>query len=162
MDADDISRIDRALVHLRRLWSGPSHLFLPDGQRIEMSSLLVLEAWAQLAPDDRTPVSVKAIRRFAAVQPSTATRLLDRAVAAGVLTRVPGSGDGRQRAVIATPAGRTIRTQAVAMRTAWLHQLLASWPQHQVAPFAAALERFAEHVQAFGGPDPDGTAMPVR
>lgn len=139
-------------MHLRRLWSGPSQVFLPGGARVEMSTLLMLEAWAQLAGSEDAAVSVGAIRRFAAIQPSTATRLLDRAVEAGALIRVAGSGDARQRFVTATAAGRAMRQQAIELRTTWLRAFLGTWQQDDVRTFAVQLEHFAHYVHATGGP----------
>ena len=120
-----------------------------------MSSLLLLEAWAQLTDPQRDDgaVSIAAIRTFAGVQPSTMSRLLDRAVGAGLMTRVPGRGDKRHWFVLATEVGRDVREQAVALRESWLRALLAPWPSRDVSVFASLLERFAVQVQRGGGPE---------
>lgn len=155
MGERDVQRLDAALVRLRRLWSSPSQAIEADGVRIEMSSLLLLEAWAQLADHDQPDarVGIAALRAFAAVRPSTLTRLLDRAVAAGLMIRLPSDADKRRGFVTATTAGRALREQAVLLRTSWLRAQLAQWPEDEVRTLAALLERFAIQVQANGGPE---------
>lgn len=120
-----------------------------------MSSLLLLEAWAQLTDPAQHDgaVSIAAIRAFAAVQPSTMSRLLDRAVAAGLMTRIPDDVDKRRWFVTATEAGRAMREHAVQLRTSWLRVMFEQWPQNEVAAFARSLERFASQVQRTGGPE---------
>ena len=155
MRSSDVARLDRALVQLRRLWSSPSHVFEASERRVEMSSLLLLEAWAQLTDPDRDDgaVSLTAVRTFAGVQPSTMSRLLDRAVTAGLMTRVASTGDKRHWYVLATTAGRAVREQAVLLRRSWLRALLDQWPHEDVTAFAALLDRFAGQVQRDGGPE---------
>ena len=155
MDAGDVDRLDRALVRLRRLWSSPAQSIETDGRRIEMSSLLLLEAWAQLTDPEQpeAAVSIAAVRSFAAVQPSTMSRLLDRAVDAGLMTRIPGEADKRRWFVTATDAGRAMREQAVQLRTSWLRTILEQWSQDDVHAFARLVDQFATQVQRDGGPE---------
>lgn len=151
MDGEVVDRLDEALVHLRRLWSGPAQPLGPDERDVELSSVLMVEAWARLAAGDGA-VSIGALGRFVAVRPSTATRLVERAIAAGLLERVDLPGDARRRTVRATADGRAVRERAVSLRTGWLRTILADWPSDDVDALSRLLERFAAAVRAHGGP----------
>lgn len=137
--------IDDALVRMRRLWSSA-----PRG--VDMSSVLVVEACAR----ESGPVSVGHVARFADVEHSTASRLVDRAVRAGYVER---SADGRRAALRLTPTGRELRERAVEFRTTWLTTVLDDWPDADVADLARLLERFAERITRHGGP---GALLPPR
>ncbi len=143
--SDPLHEIDDALVRLRRLWSSA-----PRG--VEMSSVLVVEACARAGG----PVSVGEVARFADVEHSTASRLVDRAVRAGYVDRAEG---GRRAALELTAAGRDLRERAVARRTAWLTTVLDGWTAADVTGLAALLGRFAGRVTEFGGP---GALLPQR
>jgi DNA-binding MarR family transcriptional regulator len=130
-------RIDGALVRLRRLWS-PARRRADARGEVEMSSVLVVEAVARLGAP-----SVGDVARFADVERSTASRLVDRAVAAGLVAAAPAAGDARRRALRLTPHGEELRREAVAARTAWLRERLEGWPADDVETFARLLERFA-------------------
>lgn len=135
---DPLHEIDDALVRLRRLWSSA-----PRG--VEMSSVLVVEACAR----GDGPVSVGEVARFADVEHSTASRLVDRAVRAGYVER---TADGRRAALELTAAGRELRERAVDLRTAWLTTVLDGWPGTDVVALARLLSRFAGRVGEHGGP----------
>ncbi|WP_375388845.1 MarR family winged helix-turn-helix transcriptional regulator [uncultured Amnibacterium sp.] len=152
MQDDAIERLDSALVHLRRLWSGPPQRLGSGEREVDLSGVLLLEAWARLVEVPDGAVSVGALAAFAAVRPSTATRLVDRAVAAGLLERVDAEGDARRRLVTATAEGRTVRLRAVTLRTAWLTDVLDDWPTGDVERFSVLLDRFADRVRRSGGP----------
>lgn len=134
----DVQVIDTALMQLRRLWTAP-----PRG--VDVSSILVLEACARHAQ----PASVGDVARFAGVEKSTASRLVDRAVQAGLVDR---ASSGRRVVLQMTVAGQQLRERALQFRTGWLENVLAGWPQGNVAIFAQLLGRFAEQVGDVGGP----------
>jgi DNA-binding MarR family transcriptional regulator len=135
---DPLHEIDDALVRMRRLWSSA-----PRGT--DMSSVLVVEACARTAG----PASVGEVARFADVEHSTASRLVERAVRAGFVERAV---DGRRAALHLTEPGRALRERAVAFRTAWLTGMLDDWPEADVAAFAGLLGRFAARISERGGP----------
>lgn len=130
--------IDDALVRMRRLWSSA-----PRG--VDMSSVLVVEACARAGG----PATVGDVARVADVEHSTASRLVERAVRAGYVSRAT---DGRRAALHLTADGRALRERAVTFRTAWLTQMVDDWPERDVAEFARLLARFAEKIG--GGPGP--------
>jgi DNA-binding MarR family transcriptional regulator len=110
---------------------------------VEMSSVLVVEACARAGDAETT---IGAVADFADVQHSTASRLVDRAVRAGLVTRARSAVDARQTVLRLTGAGRALQRQATAFRLGWLAEILADWPEHDVATFAALLDRFADRV----------------
>lgn len=123
-----LQEIDDALVRMRRLWSSA-----PRGP--DMSSVLVVEACARR----RAPSTVGDVARFAGVEHSTASRLVERAVRAGYVER---AADGRRAALLLTARGEELRERAVAFRTEWLAGVLAAWPDADRARFAQLLGRF--------------------
>jgi DNA-binding MarR family transcriptional regulator len=133
-----LQEIDDALVRMRRLWSAA-----PRGP--DMSSVLVVEACAREA----APATVGDVARFAGVEHSTASRLVERAVRAGYVER---AADGRRAALHLTAQGRDLRERAVAFRTAWLTGMLGDWPEADVATLARLLGRFAGRIDERGGP----------
>lgn len=92
------------------------------------------------------------VARFADVEHSTASRLVDRAARNGLVARTPSAHDSRRTAVFLTPASRALRERAVEFRTTWLTGILDGWDAHEVRTFAALLDRFAAIVVEQGGP----------
>ena len=137
-----LHEIDDALVRLRRLWSTA-----PRGP--DMSSVLVVEACARRS----VPSTVGEVARFAGVEHSTASRLVERAVRAGYVER---AADGRRAALRLTASGRELRERAVAFRTAWLAGVLEEWPEADRALFARLLGRFSTDIGEHG----PGTLLP--
>ncbi len=151
MAADPITELDMALVRLRRLWSPARRRWRArDGRDVEMSSLLVVEACAQLASRGGE-VSVGDIARFTDVEPSTASRLVERAAAAGLVAVRPSADDARRSAIALTAEGASLRREAVAARTAWLREQVATWPADDVETFSRLLARFADEVPGHPG-----------
>jgi DNA-binding MarR family transcriptional regulator len=146
--------VDDALVRLRRLWSPGRASAVDDaGRTVEMSSLLVVEAVARGGPDGG-PASVGDVAAFCDVEASTASRLVDRAVRAGLGRRGPHPADTRRTALDLTDDGSAVRARGRAFRTAWLSDVLDGWRADDIRAFAAALTRFAGDVEA--------TSLPQR
>lgn len=146
-----LEAVDAALVRLRRLWSAPPHLVDDAGRAVEMSSVLVVEGCARHAAEGRE-ATVGAIAEFADVTHSTASRLVDRAVSAGLVARSPSPSDARRTVLTLTPSGSALRARAVAFRLAWLRSTLADWPAADTGALAELLGRFADAVATHGGP----------
>lgn len=146
-----LAAVDAALVRLRRLWSAAPHLVDEAGRPVEMSSVLVVEACSRHAAEGRE-ATVGAVAEFADVTHSTASRLVDRAVTAGLVVRSTSPSDARRAVLALSPAGRALRARAVAFRLAWLRSTLADWPAADTEAFADLLGRFADAVATHGGP----------
>lgn len=144
--------VDDALVKLRRLWSsGRTTVTLDDGAPVEMSSILVVEACARRA-ELGEETAIGDVARFADTAHSTASRIVDRALAAGLVTRDAADDDARRMVVTLTPLGHRTRSAALAYRTAWLRDVVASWTDEDLKLLASALTRFAAEVEAHGPP----------
>lgn len=155
--------LDDALLRMRRLWS-PSRQRLADedGKAVEMSSLLVVEACARGAAAGRE-VSVADVASLAAVAPSTASRLVDRAARAGLVERGTSRLDPRRTALSLTERGITLQAQAYIARTTWLAGQLHDWQTLDVDHLTELLARFANTLDHEGdipprAAPPDGTA----
>ncbi|WP_165865593.1 MarR family winged helix-turn-helix transcriptional regulator [Vallicoccus soli] len=141
-----VVEVDDALLRLRRLWSASRSRLVDDGgTAVEMSSLLVVEACARGAQRG-AEVAVVDVAELADVAPSTASRLVDRAAAAGLLERRPSAVDPRRTALVLTERGWGLRERAVRARTGWLQDTLAAWSDEDVARLGALLARFADEV----------------
>ena len=147
----DLQVLDSALVRLRRVWTGAPALVDHRGQRVEMSSVLVVEGCARLEADGQEP-TVGGLAGFADVAPSTASRLVDRAAEAGFVGRSPSPDDARRTVLQLTPAGRALRADAVDFRLDWLRRTLSEWSAQDTTQLAVLLTRFADAVSVGGGP----------
>lgn len=158
---DGLAEIDDALLRLRRLWSASRHRVVDDaGTPVEISSLIVVEACAR-GTAAAAEVSVGDVARLADVTASTATRLVDRAAAAGWVHRTPSAVTARRTALVLTEAGAALRERAVRSRRAWLADHLAGWDAADARHLGRLLSRFADGLDASGAPTP-GPSQPTR
>jgi DNA-binding MarR family transcriptional regulator len=158
----DLMAVDEALVRLRRLWTASrAHVLDELGERVEMSSVLVVEACARAegagaegagAEATGAAVTVGDVAAFLDVEPSTASRLVERARRAGLVTRTASPGDGRRAALVLTPSGRALQARAASSRRAWLGAVVADWSDDEVLALARLLHRFSAAVSAAPGP----------
>jgi len=152
-----VEEIDDALLRLRRLWAASRHRVMHDGvTRVELSSLLVVEACARCAARGEE-ANVSDVAALADVTPSTASRLVDTGERAGLLSRSPSERSARQTALELTAAGAGLRERALTARRAWLAEQLAGWSREDVHRFGSLLQRFADGVHEPGadnGPYP--------
>ncbi len=149
---DDLAGLDDALVRLRRLWSSPRQVIDHDGRPVEMSSVLVVEACARGAARG-DEVSVGDVAAFADVTPSTASRLVDRAVRADLVRRSASGHDARRSMLQLTPAGRALQGRALAARLGWLGAVVDGWAPEDLAALVTLLGRFAASMAVTGPPD---------
>jgi DNA-binding MarR family transcriptional regulator len=95
-----------------------------------MSSLLVIEACARAAGPE---VTVGDVAAFLDVAPSTASRLVDRAEMAGLVSRVPSGVNSRRIAIVLTDKGSDLQQRAYRARVGWLGERLHDWSDLDVA-----------------------------
>lgn len=130
--------MDQALLRLRRFFDAPA--VLDDaGPRVELSTLLVLEAVARCG----APPSVRGIAEQLGVAHSTASRLVTRAERAGMVARATSPTDKRETVIASTEVGEGFRRRATAFRLQRLIDLTQTWTREERATFARLLERFA-------------------
>lgn len=135
---DDIDRIDRALLALRRFVTAPPSV-PHEGERVETSTVLVVDAVVRGGHS-----TVRDVARALHVAPSSASRLVSRAVDARMIRRSASPDDPRAAALAATNAGRRLHAAALRHRHGQLERLLADWSSHERGQFADALGRFTD------------------
>ena len=148
---DALAGLDDALVRLRRLWSSPRQVIDHDGQPIEMSSILVVEACARGAARG-DEVSVGDVAHFADVTASTASRLVDRAVRADLVLRCPSRRDARRSVLELTAAGVALQHRALQARLGWLGSVVHDWEGKDLTSLVSLLARFADDMSMTGPP----------
>ncbi len=147
-----LEQLDSALLALRRFVS--PELARPriehEGTVIELSTMLVVDAIDRSALGE---VSVREVAESLQVAPSTASRLVDRAVGAGMVASAPSEDDPRRRVLHLTGAGRRLQRAARRHRTQRLGAATAEWSRDDLEHFAELLDRFARtiHPHALGG-----------
>lgn len=140
-----LERLDSALLGLRRFASPEvsrpriSHA----GADVELSTMLVVDAIARSTPGE---VSVRLVAESLQVAPSTASRLVERAVQAGMVSGDTSEHDPRRRVLHLTADGRHLQRAALRHRTQRLAAATADWSRDDLAQFADLLDRFARTV----------------
>lgn len=145
-DDGSLVRLDAALLDLRRFAEPPGagrrgQSLAHGAERVEVSTLLVVDAVAR--HDAATECGIGDVAGHLHVAHSTASRLVERAVGAGMLRSRRSTVDPRRVVLLLTADGRRLQDHAVRFRLARLEELLADWPAADVATFARLLERFA-------------------
>lgn len=142
----DLAVLDRALLQLRRFVAAVTPQVRHGDQVIESSTLLIVEVLTEAGG----PLSVRELAAELAVAHSTASRLVDRAAAAGAVTRSTSRQDARLRAVDRTGPGRELAAVARRYRQAHLAAILAGWAPADAAGLAQGLGRFADQTRGAG------------
>ncbi|MEA2683494.1 MAG: hypothetical protein QOK05_1822 [Chloroflexota bacterium] len=121
LDLEDVARLRLAVMRLaRRLRQQSSGGTTP-------SQLAVLGALSR-----RGPTSPGDLAAEEGVQPPSMTRIIDRLVEKGLVTRGPAPGDGRSNLVSLTPEGRRMVSSIRNQRNAWLAVQLRDLPPAEV------------------------------
>ena len=84
--------------------------------------------------------------RLLGVDPSTATRMVDRLVKAGVAARVPSSVDGRGVVIRGTRAGRLRRTHVVEGRRQLMREFIEVFEDEELNALIELMERLADRM----------------
>lgn len=79
---------------------------------------------------------------------STVSRQVSHLTSLGLVEKVPDPDDGRAQLVALSTEGRAVLDELVARREAWFEELLADWPEEDVATFIHYLDRFCDTVAA--------------
>lgn len=151
----DLATIDTALIRLRRLWTTPqrtSELQRNVGSGVMMSQVLVVDAVARahegVVETDGGEVTVGSVAEQLSVNESTASRLVDATVRAGMVARHRSVDDSRRTLLTLTTAGEQLFDRAAQFRRSYLEGLLEDWDPADRATFARLLGRFADDVNA--------------
>ena len=133
--------LDRGLLRLRRLWlqQGRRRRLIDDiGQPIAMSVLRTLFAIHTL---NSNTTSVSDVATELEVDASTASRLVESAVANGFALRSPSATDRRKSVLNLTEAGERILHKAQAAREAILEDVTKHWTHQEIELIATLLNR---------------------
>jgi DNA-binding MarR family transcriptional regulator len=152
MDATLLA-LDEALIRLRRLWAAGTPRLGRAGEDVEMSTVLVVDAVQRLT--EREPVaeaSVAVVADRLDVAASTASRLVDRAVAAGMVRRTRSAADPRRAPLELTTEGRALADRATQFRISYLTDLTGGWSERDRRRLADLLGRFAAAVHEHPSP----------
>ncbi|MGW1504357.1 MarR family winged helix-turn-helix transcriptional regulator [Streptomyces mirabilis] len=90
------------------------------------------------------PTNLAGLAERLAVTPSTATRMVDRLSASGMVERTPDPADGRVTNITATTAGRTVVREINARRQADIARIVAAMPGGDQKALIATLRVFTE------------------
>ncbi len=92
--------------------------------------------------ETRGALNVSALAHALDVQPSTATRMLDRLVAAGLISREPSAHSRRELIVALTDHGRGVVGEVTERRRAEIGSVVAAMPAAQRSGLVRALAAF--------------------
>lgn len=147
------TRIDRAIMHMRRMLAKPPELSMPMpslGRSVEVAKVHACLAVAEVsggyateANDAKRTVSVKDVAAVLDLEHSTASRLLGEAEADGLVVRGADPDDRRRTTVSLTPDGRRVVQDSDAMRTWAMGQVFADWSERDLKTLATMLERMS-------------------
>ncbi len=118
------------------------HLVGVDGPPLEQAQLDALDILAAEPSGWRMSELADALR----IDPSSATRAVDRLERVGLAARVADEDDRRVVTAKATPAGQRLVARVGKLRRVGLERLLADFDPDERERFAELLERFVEAV----------------
>lgn len=119
-------------------------LYGRDEESIEQGQMDTLDVLAQ-----RASWKMSDLAEALHVEPSTATRAVERLVKAGLAERQASLDDGRVVQVSITPAGCSMHETVVERRTELLTFILKSYRRSELPVFAEMLERMVAAVDEF-------------
>jgi len=140
--ASVIDSLDEALVAVQRIPRRPGYrrrlvapLELPGG----LATFRVLRAVERLSPDP----TIGEVAEALAIDPSTASRAVDRCVAEGLVAREAGL-DRRKTHLQLTDAGREVLTRVTRNRRRLLTEVAGDWDEGEVAQLVTRLRLLLE------------------
>lgn len=149
---DQLDALDEALVSVRRLMQRPGyqrHFLAALGEPVDLGTLRAVRAVDRLADD--VP-GVGDVADLLMVDRSTASRLLDRAVCAGYVTREPAPHDRRRSQLRLTAEGARLLEGANTARRQLLSAATADWEPAELESLAELLGRLRDDLDRFESP----------
>jgi DNA-binding MarR family transcriptional regulator len=147
-----LADLDRALLEVRRLVNRPGYrqrLLGPLGRRVELSTVRVLHAVDQAT----VPPSIGSIAATLAIDPSTASRLVDQRVTEGLLERSPDPDDRRRTVLRLTRSGGALLGELAASRIGMLAEVTSGWSPADVRRLEQLLNRLTDGFEAYEDDD---------
>jgi DNA-binding MarR family transcriptional regulator len=138
-EPSDIAEAEYALERLFRLsMSRRMHMRQTEavGVAVTRAGYAVLRTLDELGP-----LQMGEIARQCSMDPAVAARQVSALVDDALVTRTAGHRDARVSVVQLTRAGRTVYRRIVAVRTAYMHEVLAGWPAADRAELVRLVDR---------------------
>jgi len=151
---DPLAALDVALLEMRRLVNRPGYrqrLLGPLGRAIELSTVRVLHAIDQ-SPE---APSIGEVATILAIDPSTASRLVEQRVTDGLVRRERSPSDGRRSSLELTERGSELLVELAASRRVMLAEVTAGWPADDIHQLDELLRRLISGFSALEGDTPD-------
>jgi DNA-binding MarR family transcriptional regulator len=150
----DLEGLDHALLEVRRLVNRPGYrrrLLGPIGRPVELSTVRVLHAvdQAEVAP------SIGDVAATLAIDPSTASRLVDARVSDGLLERSPDPDDRRRVVLHLTDPGRALLVELADSRREMLAEVTRGWDTTERESLRVLLDRLVTGFRALEVEDRD-------
>jgi DNA-binding MarR family transcriptional regulator len=138
-DPSLLDALDAALVDVRRVLQRPAYrrrLLASVGAPVDLGALRTLRV-VQRSED---PPSVGDVAEVLGVDPSTASRTVDRCVCAGLLVRRSSATDRRRALLELTDQGREVLGRVTAARRELLAEVTREWDADDLAHLTRSLE----------------------
>ena len=113
------------------------------GEDVEPALIRTLRA---IEVADVPEPGVRDVAEVLGVETSTASRLVDTAVSAGLVLRTTSTRDRRKAVLRLTEEGRALRRRALTVRTDLLAERTADWTPEEVATLVTLLDRLARPI----------------
>ncbi len=145
-----LDALDDALVELRRVQLGPEYRRrLLDGLAADVPlAVLRLLRVVQRAEE---PPTIGAVAEVLVIDPSTASRVVDRAVDSGYLERRPCDDDRRRARLQLTSRGEELLRSVTQRRRELLAEVASDWTADELAEMVGRLERLQAGFDALEG-----------
>lgn len=135
-----VRRMLQRAGYRRRLLSGLS-------QNLELGTLRLVRAVQRAT----TPPSIGDVAEALAIDPSTASRVVDGAVASGLLERGAAAEDRRRVQLHVTSEGESVLDEVTARRRALLAHVTRGWDADDLVVLVSLLERLVEDFDQLEG-----------
>lgn len=99
---------------------------------------------ARVVQRSTSPPSIGDVAEVLTIDPSTASRMVDNAVAAGLLERRPCPDDRRRARLHLTGEGASLLDEVTARRRALLAEVTREWASEDLATLVSLLERLLD------------------
>ena len=149
---EQLDALDEALVSVRRHTQRPGYrrrLLAALGEPVDLGTLRAVRAVGRLADD--VP-SVGDVAELLMIDASTASRLLDRAVCAGYVTRTPAPHDRRRSQLALTEAGVALLDKVDAARRRVLSAVTEHWDPDDLDALSTLLARLGRDLDRLETP----------
>ena len=135
-----LDQLDEALVGIRRVLQRPGYrdrLLRALSARIPLATLRLLRAVQRAA----TAPAIGEVADVLGIDPSTASRVVDRAVAAGYLERSVCPDDRRRTRLLLSTSGAALLDEATARRRELLAEITETWDTDDLDTLVVLLQR---------------------